>query len=565
MREVSEQRRGEENYRLTLGDYARIIWRKKFFLFIPVGIAILVAKIGVGFLVPVYESGAVVKIERQDAATREIARLVQADPGRRLRDSETMALLESDLTGATFLDELAKRLHMDEDPAIIRRARLSRERYPDIPVEELVMRRLRNMLKGRIEVRRVGPSLYKLAYADSDPHAAYVIAGEITQLYLDLQRKDRITGLQEASEFSDEQIALYKERLDTSVRALERFQQRMAKETTGNNPVTDGNVGQARTLLRQIDSQLGDTESTVSRIQKNLTGALGEIPSYRRAAADEDLHNIESDMVALNETQLLVELSGGTTPGQAATMPGGENPDPLSDARGRLQRRLALVVAREYNYISPDYRPLLVEYFYQQSELNTMQKKRNKLAAYIGSFNARVEQAPQMDTQLANLRNEVNTNRDLYESFLKAKTSTQITEAAENTNLASNMTIVENAAKPLNPVRPEKAKILVLALLFGMTIGGGGLLLTELTDTSFKNVEEVEKRLDLRVVGTVPKIASNPRWQPEGYVRRTILWVATSVVITAVALFSFYFYGKSSRAELQSVKVTQGTTANEEP
>ena len=140
MRKV-EQQQDQQGFHLNLGEYWRVIWRKKYFIIVPLVISGIVSMVGVRFLVPVYESSSVIRIDNGSGVSQEVARFVQTE-GRRTRDAEVLSRLEADLAGSAFLDELIRHLRMDQDPDLLRAAEEQRERlYPGFTTEELVFLR----------------------------------------------------------------------------------------------------------------------------------------------------------------------------------------------------------------------------------------------------------------------------------------------------------------------------------------------------------------------------------------------------------------------------------------
>ncbi len=541
-------------FKLNLGEYWRVLWRKKFFLLIPLLIAAVVSNIGVRFLVPIYEASTVVRIEGT-SVNAAIRRFVQEDTRGRTRDAETMAKLESTLLGSAFLDELIRQLGMDRDPKIIMIAENQRRNlYPAITTEDLVFRRLRNFLKRRISVDREGPNLFRLKYSDANPEACYVLAEAITKLYIDSQQRSKIEGLQEMSEFSEEQLAVYKERLARSERALERFQNNMAKQVTDANPVSATNAGRAESLRNDIDFTIRNDENTLEKIRERLVALLGSVPESEPVWGDPDTRKRVNNLVSRMLAELLLELGAAIGPSGMDTAH-----QDVTDSQRSVQRHMTRVIRDAYPDIDRDYRPLIVEYFYQQVSIEAHRAKQAKLRAYIDAFRAQIALAPKLDSELTRLRQDVEHNRSLYNTFQSSRTSTQISEAVQSTELGSTIDIVENAAHPLAPVRPNKTKILVLAVVFGLTLGGGGILLTEFSDSSFRSVEEVESQLGLKVLGTIPKFTHDDKWYHDSSRKRTVVWVATSVVVMFVALSGFYFYGKSAREQLIDLKITSAS------
>jgi len=558
MRKV-EQQQDDHGFHLNIGEYGRVVWRKKYFLIVPLIISIVVSNIGVRFLVPIFEAGTIIRVDNR-SSNRELERFVQAD-GRGSRDAETLSRMRADLEGSAFLDALIRQLRMDQDPQLVAQSQRQAEiRGPGVTANEMLYRRLRNFLKRQISVDPEGMALFSIKYADTNPEACYVIAEAITKLYIDLQRRSRMEGLQDVSDFSEEQLAVYKERLDRSERALSDFQRRMAQATAVANPVNESNIGMAQTVEKDLEVTIVTTESTVARIRERLVSLVGSAPSPERTYDTPEARRLWNTLSSRRDTELLRELSGSSEVSADPAVTGDEDVAIL-DAQQAVQRYINASVRTEFAEVSVDYRPLIAEYFYQQVELESLRQKQRSLKTYITSFRQDVALAPQLQAELARLEQDVDHNRTLYNTFQSSRASTQISEAVQSTELGENIVVVESATMPFKPVRPNRVKILVMAVMFGLFVGAGGLLLTEFADSSFRSVDEVEKQLGLKVLGTVPRFDQHGRWQAENTRRRAVMWAATSVLVVGIALIGFYFYGKSTLEQQVDLRFT--TSSNE--
>jgi polysaccharide biosynthesis transport protein len=538
------QKEQEPGFHLDLGNYARILWRKKYFMLVPLAIAFIVASVGVRFLIPEYEASSVIRIGSPDAAAGDVDQLLNGR-GRGSRDEKTKKQLETDLLGSNFLDDLIKKLGLDRDPEVIAKAEIAHQTYPALSTEELVFRRLRDFLKKRIKVDDEGGSgTFRVSYSDPNPDACYVIADAITQLYIDSQRKQTMVGLRDVSDFSEEQLTVAKDRLDKSEKELSDFQERVSSVTVSTaNPVNEKNVAVAENARNDLDLTVRASQSTLDKIRQRISSAVGNMPPSDPVARDPEVAKLMNELGVRHENELLIELGSDTH----SVDP---NLDPVVTTQQALQRRLSQVVENAYDNVPPDYRPLLVEYFYQQSEVRAYQRKLQRLDNYIGQFRSQVALAPQQETELQRLKDEVDRNRTLYDKFKDSKMNANIGEQlTANKTLGTTVTVLEVPAKPVSPVRPDKVKILVLCFLFGATVGAAGLLLTEFTDSSYRSVEDVERQLGLHVLGTIPRVG-NARWVSETSRRRTVIWVAVCVTFVCVFISAFYFYGKSSREHL---------------
>jgi uncharacterized protein involved in exopolysaccharide biosynthesis len=214
MRKISDENK-ESGPKIQLGEYWRIIWRKKYLLLIPLIIPVLVSVVGVGFLVPVYQSSSVIRMEDKMLLSKEVARFVQMEERRRMHDREALEYIKAELKTSGFLDQLIERLGLDKDPKLVRWANVqSRTRFPGLSANELIHRRLRNQLAKNIEADNAGPGMFQMSYFDYDPDVAYIVAEAITNVFIAMQQKKQLKGLQDASDFSDEQLALYREQLE---------------------------------------------------------------------------------------------------------------------------------------------------------------------------------------------------------------------------------------------------------------------------------------------------------------------------------------------------------------
>lgn len=98
---------------------------------------------------------------------------------------------------------------------------------------------------------------------------------------------------------------------------------------------------------------------------------------------------------------------------------------------------------------------------------------------------------------------EVDTNRALYEALLQRFKEIGVAGGVG----VNNVVIVDPAAVPELPSSPRLLLNLVLALLVGVGLGSLGAFALEQLDEALTDPSEVERRLGLPLLGTVPKMA----------------------------------------------------------
>ncbi|WP_415347894.1 YveK family protein, partial [Clostridium perfringens] len=67
-----------------------------------------------------------------------------------------------------------------------------------------------------------------------------------------------------------------------------------------------------------------------------------------------------------------------------------------------------------------------------------------------------------------------------------------------------NVQVIQKAQLPERPVSPNKKLNILIAFVLGLMIGVGVVLLLEYLDNTFKSREELEKTLELPIIGAIP-------------------------------------------------------------
>ncbi|WP_333960060.1 YveK family protein [Clostridium perfringens] len=67
-----------------------------------------------------------------------------------------------------------------------------------------------------------------------------------------------------------------------------------------------------------------------------------------------------------------------------------------------------------------------------------------------------------------------------------------------------NVQVIQKPQLPEHPVSPNKKLNILIAFVLGLMVGVGVVLLLEYLDNTFKSREELEKTLELPIIGTIP-------------------------------------------------------------
>lgn len=139
-----------------------------------------------------------------------------------------------------------------------------------------------------------------------------------------------------------------------------------------------------------------------------------------------------------------------------------------------------------------------------RAEYEAAQQNETMIAAQIGSLKGEALDLKSRSIQYNIFKREVDTNRQLYEATLQ-----RYKEIGVAAGVGLNNILIVDKAVSANKHRPNIPLNLAVSLLLGLVLGLLLVLLLEYMDDTLKNPEDVEKRLNLPVLGVIPKLKAN--------------------------------------------------------
>lgn len=114
--------------------------------------------------------------------------------------------------------------------------------------------------------------------------------------------------------------------------------------------------------------------------------------------------------------------------------------------------------------------------------------------------------APVKDTQIINISVEdknATKARDIANELPKV-----FTKEAKRITKANSVEVIDKAITPKNPIKPNKAMNVAIAAVLGFMIGLFVVFLIEYLDNKIKTPQDIEKYLDLPILGVIPNEGS---------------------------------------------------------
>ena len=483
-------------------DIRDVLWRVtryRWLLVVPIVISLCSAAIYYTMAPEVFESHVLVALDDQAQVSGALQGLVQPD---RDRDTprERVTLVDSKVRSRRFLTELSLRSGMNRDPNVVKDAERAARRWRGVSREEFAIRFASTRLSKRIRVTPVEGTYVRISAQGPTPEEARRVASLIADLLIEESKRTNLERVQARGEFSSDQITVYEERLRKSEDAYQRYQESMIRSVLTSNPVNDRNIDDARGLINMAESEMAQVQQRLDSERRDFAAAANGagVPDLRGGKAVE----LETRLVELESSASAAALSDKeksdrTIAGIQAS---------ISSTRQMLLADLELQASQLQGTLSDEARSAAVGIALDRSIIRSLTVKRDRLRTFIATFARDVQSTPREDMELARLKGEVDTNRELLNALRREQTSSRISEALETSGLGLRLSVLEPPQLPYRASEPDPFKIFAAAALLGPLGAAGIVMLGEKVRLVVRSVEQAEEELGARVIATFPRI-----------------------------------------------------------
>lgn len=359
---------------------------------------------------------------------------------------------------------------------------------PRVPREEQMREATVDLLLENLGISLPRQSrVISISFQSPDPALAARIANSYASEFIanNLQRKYDSTSY--ARDFLAKQLAEAKAKLENSERDLNEYARRVGLIKTGDRVTAGG----------QVVAQQSVTTASLSQLNEAYNAAQAA-----RIAAEQRWRTV-SGAPPLSIPDVATNVAVQTM---------------LQD-RAKLSAQLSEELARHRESF-----PTVVQIRAQIDELSSQidalagnikrsirdqysiaLERERELGARVNELKGATLTEQDRGVQYGILAREADTNRTLYEGLLQ-----RYKEVSAATGLtANNISIVDQAQRPQVPSSPKLLLNLALALVAGIGLAAVLVLLRERLDDAIRSPEDMERKLGLLPLGTIPQVGAD--------------------------------------------------------
>lgn len=483
----------EKSEQLDLRQYLWVIRKRKTLFILPFLGVIFTVMLGSFFIDPVYQSSTTILVGDPRLLPRSVEKMASGGSSQ-----EHIITMKREITSRDYLRRLIKTIGLDTDPRLRARAEREKEKFTDLTVDEIIERWLIRSLRRKIGVEGRGTDLLTIFAQDKDPQTALLLAKTLAQVFVDETLRRELSGVRGALEFSNEQLAIYKEQLEESEEKLRRFRERMILYSLKLDVKDQKNLDRISSLASSAEADLRQAEDEVTSLTIRLQSLSAGEPLSISDAQVEDMKDEYYDLAHQLAGQL-IKYTWRDARVMALT-------DEINELRGEIEARMGENCRATTSNEHPVYCELLQDLELAKADVLFYRNKWETLSDYMDNYERSLVRGPQEELTLERLKEEVASNRRLYQMFLDQSQAAQIQEAAHRTLAEGKFRIMEPAMLPLKPVEPNRSKLAALGCIIGALVGFTLVFVVEYLDHSLTTVEDVERYLGIPVLGTIPRM-----------------------------------------------------------
>jgi len=395
-------------------------------------------------------------------------------------------------------------------------------------------------------------SAFNIYYANSDPKMAQLATAELANLFIAENLEQRQKRSENTTNFLEDQLEQARAKL-----AQQEAKVRVFKDQhLGELPTQTGSNLQ---ILTGLQNQMQANEDSLNRAKQQNTYLESLLNQYR--ALDSASKPGEAGPVGLAEIdkeldQLKAQLADLTSHYTDKHPDVRKTREQIAQVEKTRERIIAAMKSGANNSSSepaatasldPKSAPMLelesqlkanrLEIANREAEIKDEQSK-------ISQYQSRLNMAPLMEQQFADITRDYEQSKTDYESLLAKKNQSEMSTDLEKTQQGEHFRMLDPPNLPVRPYKPNRLQLCGLGLAVGLVLGGGFAFGQEKLSGKIYSEREIKKLVPFEVFAEIPPIES----LEEQSSHRRGVWIAGAAAVVIVGFILLgsavtYLYG----------------------
>lgn len=489
--------RKQENHKVNLRDFLTIFFKHRTMILTIFSIVVALVTLASFIVSPVYEaqSTLLVKLGREYMTRPEVGTSppVMSMNQQEVLNSEIQILRSPDLAARVIETLKLGQIYPDLEKNPPRGMR---------PIDAAVAIFEKKLIVT--DVRK--SSVLQVSFRHENPQ----IASKAVNLLVEYFKEKHLQVFSSPqSSFLEGQVATFRDKLMASETEMQSFKQQ--------NRVYS--LEEQRTLLLQQRNALASETMTTRNRMDELQERLGTLRSRTKALTSSNAlyTQTERDKIIVEAKSRLLALEISQ---QELLRKYKEDNKLVVENRKQIQlvkdflREQEADISRKVLTGNSVYQEAQKDAVRTEADLSAQSAKYATLKVQLGQLDGEIRALDLREKEMQNLKRELATNEKNFQIYGDKMEEARIIDDMNRLKMA-NISVIQPAQVPVEPVTPKKGLNILLGIVFGSLSGLGFALFSERNSQGLVSPEIAEKRLSLKVLAAIP-------YKEENHVRKLL-------------------------------------------
>jgi polysaccharide chain length determinant protein (PEP-CTERM system associated) len=513
----------------TPGEYAQIIWKRKWLILLPtIAIASAIGLV-VWKLPDVYQSTTLLIVRPPSISSNLVPTLSDDALSARIQSIGQIVMSRSKL-----------------EPLIVKYELYQQERQRGESMENLVDRmRTKDITVDLDRSRNDNIPAFKISFKERNPKVTQAVTAELARMYIDAGTVEVTNNVQSARQLFQQQLEEAKNQLDAIDQQRIKF---MSEHANGLPTSVASLIGQLTSLREEqksriteigrlrdqsiaLSSQIGDLSRQTLREKNNY---IDDITDPKTTPAYGQLLQRKADLDAeLQDMKMTLKEKNPDVKRQQAKI-------------DSVQREMDKMVAEHQAKVDqikerikdqPDLRVNNLKLNLQatQSELVRQQQAFDQNSQQINQIEANLNTAPGTQVGLEALDRQYQTAKQRYDDVLKSSDKIETAARVETNSQGETIQVIDPANYPQKPISPKRPILIGIGIALGLAVGLTFAALFEVPRLlTIQSTKDAAHYTGLPVLASVPELLT-PQ-EARRIPQKRLLLLAAGIVLTILSI-----------------------------
>jgi len=397
-------------------------------------------------------------------------------------------------------------------------------------------------------------SSFNVSFKSRDPHLAQRVTSELTNLFINENLEVRQQQSEDTTKFLESQLEAARQSLAQQEDRIRQFKGHYVGEMPGQ-------VASNLQILSGLQSQLQNEEDALNAARQQHVYLQTLVDQYRALqgtargsdgvvaglpALDQELDREKAELADLSSRyterhpdvrklkeqiaktekmreQLLASLKANATDGGPSNSDSGSQTVEADSAQASLLAQIQSQLRSN------------------QLEITNREHSVASLKAKVDEYQARLNQEPVREQQLADLTRGYEQSKATYDELLKKKNESAMATSMELLQQGERFRILDPPSFPQKPDFPNRLKFCAIGLGAGLALALLVVGLLEAIDDRLYSAKEIRSLLPAEVIGEIPAIVND---EDSRQVKRKLWlgWAAAGLMFAVMLAGSAFSY-----------------------